>query len=318
MSANTEPTSVRPSAERAEAARETMEALTSSPDVFATFFEQAAIGLALADLSGHYVRVNLVYAELLGQAPEDLVGVPFVSVVHPEDRNDDDSARALLDGARQRIEREQRYLHPDGAMRWVLHGVTVVPDEAGRPAWFAVSAQDITERRRAEQELRELAAALSERAVRDPLTGLANRTLLMERLRAALSRDARSQGGTGLMFLDLNGFKEVNDVHGHDVGDEVLRRVGQRLASAVRPSDTVARIGGDEFVVLVEAANEEDLTPVVTRLCEAFTEPQHEKLKGKPVGVSIGTAWVQGGDSTPDELLRRADADMYRDKRRTR
>ena len=308
----------RPSAERADAARETIEALTASPDVFATFFEQAAIGLALADLSGHYVRVNLVYSELLGQAPEDLVGVPFASVVHPEDVEDGDSATALLQGARSKIEREQRYLHPDGSMRWVLHGVTVVPDEAGRAAWFAVSAQDITERRRAEEELRELAAVLSERAVRDPLTGLANRTLLMERLRAALSRDARSRGGTGLMFLDLDGFKAVNDLHGHEVGDAVLRRVGQRLRAAVRPSDTVARLGGDEFVVLVEAASADDLAPVVARLSDAFGEPLHEHLAGTPVGVSIGTAWVQGGDSTPDELLRRADADMYRHKRRRR
>jgi diguanylate cyclase (GGDEF)-like protein/PAS domain S-box-containing protein len=304
-----------PSAERAGAARSTMEALSASTDVFATFFEQAAIGLALADLSGLYVRVNPVYAELLGRAPEDLVGVAFASVVHPDDRPDADSAVALLEGAKQAIEREQRYLHPDGRMRWVLHGVTVVPGDHGRPAWFAVSAQDITERRRAEQELRELAAVLSERAVRDPLTGLANRTLLLERVRAALARDARTQGGTGLLFLDLDGFKAVNDRYGHELGDEVLRRVGARFTSVVRPSDTVARIGGDEFVVLVEAKEPADLQPVVARLAATFTEPLHVALGPGEVGVSIGTAWVRGGDSTPAELLRRADADMYRHKR---
>jgi diguanylate cyclase (GGDEF)-like protein/PAS domain S-box-containing protein len=292
-----------------------MEALASDRDVFATFFDSAAIGLALADLSGHYVRVNPVYAALLGREPEDLIGIAFVSVVHPDDRPDDDSAGALLEGARTRIEHEQRYLHADGRMRWVLHGVTVVPGDDGRPAWFAVSAQDITERRRAEQDLRELAAALSEQAVRDPLTGLANRTLLLERLRAALSRDARSRGGTGLLFLDLDGFKAVNDRHGHGVGDAVLRALARRLTATVRPSDTVARLGGDEFVVLVEAAADSDLEPVVQRFAAAFEEPLHPGLAGTPVGVSIGTAWVQGGDSTPDELLRRADAAMYRNKR---
>jgi diguanylate cyclase (GGDEF)-like protein/PAS domain S-box-containing protein len=313
---------VRASAERADAARETMEALASSRDVFATFFEQASIGLALADLSGRYVRANPVYAELVGRAPEDLVGVSFSSVMHPDDRRDDETPAALLAGGSSSIEREQRYLHPDGRLRWVLHGVTVVPGDDGRPAWFAVSAQDITERRRAEQELRELAAVLSERAVRDPLTGLANRTLLLERLRAALSRDARTGGGTGLLFLDLDGFKAVNDRHGHEVGDAVLRRVAQRLAAAVRPSDTVARLGGDEFVVLVEAAAEADLAPVVRRLSAAFDEPLAEPAEGgaeaTPVGVSIGTAWVQGGDCAPAELLRRADAAMYRDKRARR
>jgi diguanylate cyclase (GGDEF)-like protein/PAS domain S-box-containing protein len=295
-----------------------MEALAGDRDVFATFFDSAAIGLALADLSGHYVRVNPVYAALLGREPEDLIGVAFVSVVHPDDRPDDDSAGALLEGAHTRIEHEQRYLHADGRMRWVLHGVTVVPGDDSRPAWFAVSAQDITERRRAEQDLRELAAALSEQAVRDPLTGLANRTLLLERLRAALSRDARSRGGTGLLFLDLDGFKAVNDRHGHGVGDAVLRAVARRLTAAVRPSDTVARLGGDEFVVLVEAPADSDLEPVVRRFAAAFEEPLHQELAGTPVGVSIGTAWVQGGDSTPDELLRRADAAMYRNKRARR
>jgi diguanylate cyclase (GGDEF)-like protein/PAS domain S-box-containing protein len=294
-----------------------MEALTSSRDVFATFFEQAAIGLALADLSGRYVRVNQVYAELLGQEPEDLIGVPFATVLHPDDR-DDDGAAALDVEAPSRGQHERRYAHPDDGLRWVLHGVTVVPDDDGRPAWFAVSAQDITDRRRAEQELRELASTLSERAVRDPLTGLANRTLLLERLRASLARDARGGGGTGLLFLDLDGFKEVNDRHGHDVGDAVLCEVARRLSAAVRPSDTVARLGGDEFVVLVEASAETLLQPVVERLTAALAQPVGDLPGGRGVGVSIGTAWIGRGDSTADELLRRADTAMYRDKRSRR
>jgi diguanylate cyclase (GGDEF)-like protein len=199
-------------------------------------------------------------------------------------------------------------------MRWVLHGVTVVPDDDGAPAWFAVSAQNITERRRAEQDLRELAAAMSERAVRDPLTELANRSLLLERLRASLSRDARAHGGTGLLFLDLDGFKEVNDRHGHDIGDAVLRTVARRLVSVVRPSDTVARLGGDEFVVLVEASAASDLEPVVERVRAVLGAPFDELPGDTTVGASIGTAWVGEGDSTPEELLRAADAAMYRDK----
>ncbi len=306
-----------PSPERAGAARDTMDALAANPDVFATFFDQAAVGLAVADLAGRYVRVNQTYARLLGRAPEDLVGVQFASLVHPDDAQDDDSVAQLVAGGRSAVERERRYLHVDGQVSWVLHGVTVVPGPDGRAGWFAVSAQDITERRRAEQELRDLAADLAERAVRDPLTGLANRVLLRERLRASLSRDARSRTGTGLLFLDLDGFKDVNDRHGHEVGDAVLREVGRRLVAAVRPSDTVARLGGDEFVVLVEAAGERELAPVVQRLAAAFHEPQVDVLH-TPVGASIGTAWVGGGDSTPDELLGRADADMYAHKRRPR
>ena len=134
--------------------------------------------------------------------------------------------------------------------------MTVVPGAGGEPAWFAVSAQDISERRRVEHELRDLTATLAERAVRDPLTGLANRTLLHERLRGILARDARAGTTTALLFLDLDGFKAINDKHGHAVGDLVLKVVADRLTAVVRPSDTVARLGGDEFVVLVEGAEE--------------------------------------------------------------
>jgi diguanylate cyclase (GGDEF)-like protein/PAS domain S-box-containing protein len=309
----------RVSRERARAARATMEVLAASPDVFATFFEQARIGLALADLAGRYVRVNATYAELVGHPPEDLVGQPFTSVLHPEDADDAERGpppERLLAGLDEHLQTEERYRHTDGQVRWVLHGVTVVPEQ-GRPAWFAVSAQDITERRRAEQDLRDLAAVLSERAVRDPLTGLANRGLLEERLRAALARDARSGRGTGVLFLDLDGFKEVNDARGHDVGDSVLRTVAARLSSAVRPSDTVARLGGDEFVVLVESAEPEALEPLVGRLREAVVAPMD--VRGAPparVGVSIGVAWCRAGERDARSLLREADSAMYVDKRR--
>ena len=125
----------------------------------------------------------------------------------------------------------------------------------------------------AERSLRELSARLAEQAVRDPLTGLANRMLLEERLRAVLARDGRSGATTGLLFLDLDGFKQVNDRLGHLVGDAVLQAVAQRLTGAVRPSDTVARVGGDEFVVLVEDTDEESLGQLVDRLRASVTEP---------------------------------------------
>ena len=304
-----------PSSERAAAARATMEVLAASPDVVATFFEQARIGLALADLSGRYVRVNTTYAELVGRSPEDLVGVPFTDVLHPDDQSTDAPAR-LLTGREGALQTEERYLHADGRVRWVLHGVTVVPDARGAPAWFAVSAQDITERRRAEQDLRDLAAVLSERAVRDPLTGLANRVLLEERLRAALARDARNGRATAVLFLDLDGFKSVNDAHGHDAGDAVLRAVARRLVSAVRPSDTVARLGGDEFVVLVESTDPDHVAALVERLRSTVLEPVDVRGEGTvEVGVSIGTAWCAAGQNDARTLLRRADEAMYVDKR---
>lgn len=313
------------SAVRARAARETMEALAASTDVFATFFEQARVGLALADLSGRYVRVNDTYAGLVGRRPEDLIGTELASVLHadlPAGRSPGPPPRDQAGPDRhgqppQPGQSEERYLDANGQVRWVLHGVSVVPGPDGRPAWFAVSAQDITERRRAEQDLRELAAVLAERAVRDPLTGLANRTLLEERLRSALARDRRTGEGTGLLFLDLDRFKTVNDEHGHDAGDAVLRAVARRLTERIRPSDTVARLGGDEFVVLVESADEGDLTPLTRRLCRALAVPVLlPSGQSVQVGVSIGTAWARGGAVDSRALLLDADARMYRHKRR--
>ena len=308
---------IEPSPERAQHARQTIDVLTTSPDVFETFFDQARIGLALADLSTRYVRVNRTYAELLGRSPEDLVGVPFSAVLHPEDRDGEASrVTLLLSGQEQALQAEERYVGPDGRALWVLHGVTTVPGPDGRPAWFAVSAQDITERRRAEEELRALTASLTERAVRDPLTGLANRTLLEERLRSVLARDARTGQTTAVLFLDLDGFKAVNDQHGHAIGDIVLRTVAERLAGAVRPSDTVARIGGDEFVVLVEGATETTVQHLVERLRRAVAQPIG--TLDLQVGVSIGVALSHRGDAEPGGLLSAADREMYDEKRRAR
>jgi diguanylate cyclase (GGDEF)-like protein/PAS domain S-box-containing protein len=304
------------SSERAEAARTTMTALASSPDVFETFFEHARIGLALADLSTNYVRVNDTYAELMGRAAEDLVGVPFSQMLHPDDRSSEDlRTTLLLSGREHALTSEQRYVGAAGEVTWVLHGVTVVPGSDGRPAWFAVSAQDITERRRAEEELRELTAVMTERAVRDPLTGLANRALFEERLRSVLARDGRTGDTTGLLFLDLDGFKAVNDDHGHAVGDAVLRAVAGRLRSAVRPSDTAARLGGDEFVVLVESTDASGLEALVARLAGSLAEPLKIGELELTVGVSIGRALSVAGQADPAAMVAHADRAMYDVKR---
>jgi len=306
-----------PSRERAEQAQRTMEVLAASTDVFETFFEQTHIGLALADLSTRYVRVNDSYAELLGRPAEDLVGIPFAQVLHPEDRSGDaQRVQLLLDGSETALQSEQRYVAPDGRTLWVLHGVTVVPAPDGRPAWFAVSAQDVTERRRAEEDLRALTETLTERAVRDPLTGLANRTLLEERLRAVLARDVRTGQSTAVLFLDLDGFKSVNDRHGHAAGDVALTTIARRLAEAVRPSDTVARIGGDEFVVLVEGANDEGVARLMERLVVAVGE--RLPILDLEVGVSIGVAIAHAGDGEAQAMLAAADRAMYAAKRTVR
>jgi diguanylate cyclase (GGDEF)-like protein/PAS domain S-box-containing protein len=148
-------------------------------------------------------------------------------------------------------------------------------------------------------------------AVHDPLTGLANRTLLRDRLEQALARSRRRGGASGLLFVDLDNFKQVNDEHGHATGDAVLVELGQRLQKAVRPSDTVARLGGDEFVVVCEELDEQTAVALGRRLHDALEQPLVIGGLEHRLSASIGIAL---GQSDPDGLLGNADAAVYRAK----
>lgn len=293
------------------AARQSMRALTDGADAFERFFDHVVMGLAMADLSTRYLRVNTSYAGLLGRTPEDLVGVALLDVVRSDQGDLSERLRRLLAREDAVLVAEERYLGPSGRELWVMHTVTLVVDDQGRPEWFAIGAQDVTERRRAEEGLRDLTATLAERAVRDPLTGLANRVLLEERLRGSLARDGRTGSSTSVLFLDLNRFKPVNDRYGHAVGDEVLKEVARRLVCAVRPSDTVARPGGDEFVVLAEGTDETTVSALVTRLEEAVRAPLTLRGLDLSVGVSIGVAVSHRGEADSASLLAEADRAMY-------
>jgi|SRR5579875_750923 len=148
-------------------------------------------------------------------------------------------------------------------------------------------------------------------AVHDPLTGLANRTLLRDRLEQALARSRRRGGASGLLFVDLDNFKRVNDRYGHAMGDAVLVELGRRLQNAVRPTDTVARLGGDEFVVVCEELDEDTALALGRRLHEALERPLMIDGIEHRLTASIGIAL---GHSDPDGLLGNADAAVYRAK----
>lgn len=148
-------------------------------------------------------------------------------------------------------------------------------------------------------------------AVHDPLTGLANRTLLQDRLEHALRRSQRDGAATGVLFVDVDNFKQVNDRYGHAMGDAVLVELGSRLQTAVRPGDTVARFGGDEFVAVCEELNEESARAIGGRMLAAIQLPLPAGEVQHQLSASIGIAL---GRSEPDELVRQADAAVYRAK----
>ncbi len=159
-------------------------------------------------------------------------------------------------------------------------------------------------RRRDEERIRH-------EAVHDPLTGLPNRTLLRDRLEHALAQSERASGETGVLFVDLDNFKQVNDVYGHATGDEVLVEFGRRLQTSVRPADTVARFGGDEFVVVCEEVDEEVALALGRRLGAAIETPL--TVRGVPYGLSASIG-IALGSTDPDTLLANADAAVYRAK----
>jgi len=270
-------------------------------DPFEATFESARVGLAIVDLEGRFVRVNAAYAELAGVLPEDMVGRE-VSV-------DREQLWAMVHGAGPTSVQVEHELRDDV---WVLHGVTLRHDQEGMPSWFVVDAQDVSERRRAQEQL-------AHRVLHDQLTGLPNRTLALDRLRLALARAHRSGGSVGVLFADLDGFKAVNDRHGHLLGDVVLHEVGARLRRGVRPSDTVARLGGDEFLIVVEApVGEAELAQLSARLQHAVAQPLRGQGTDTRVGLSVGAVLSSKRDRDPDSLVARADAAMYVVKRARR
>ncbi|GAB3600803.1 diguanylate cyclase [Angustibacter peucedani] len=165
-------------------------------------------------------------------------------------------------------------------------------------------------------ELRSQTELLTRAATRDPLTGLPNRRLLDEALGRAFARRARGETEPAVLFVDVDEFKTVNDTHGHGAGDQLLRDVAQRLLGAVRAVDLVARVGGDEFVVLLELPDERaPLDPVLDRVTAALAQPYDVRGASVPVSSSVGSARAQRPFDTPGDLLRRADEAMYGAKR---
>ncbi|MCC5948682.1 MAG: diguanylate cyclase [Nitriliruptoraceae bacterium] len=195
----------------------------------------------------------------------------------------------------------------DDAPRWFE--VALFPDpESEGPQRLVAQMLDVTERRSTEIRLSEL-------ALHDPLTGLANRTLLLDRLQQALAVARRSGEQVGLLVLDLDGFKPINDRYGHQAGDDILIEVSRRLRSQVRPGDTVARLGGDEFAIVLDQLTELDaVAATIERLRSRLREPMLVGQQPVTVGVSLGAATSAGTDD-PHELIHQADVSMYAEKR---
>jgi diguanylate cyclase (GGDEF)-like protein/PAS domain S-box-containing protein len=287
---------------------EATEEIAEGEESVRQLFEGAPIGISKLGLDGRLLEVNRSFGEIVGRDPEDLVGVDMKSLTHPDDVVDTELQTAkLVSGEIDRLNLEERYFHADGHVVWVSVNGSVVRDAHGTPLFLIGQIEDVTERRVLREELALI-------AVTDPLTGLPNRTLFMEHLQQALHRAESAGHHVALMFLDLDRFKLVNDGIGHDAGDRLLKRVGQRLQGALRADDVLARFGGDEFTVLCEVADEREVTEIVGRLRQAMATPVAEPDFEQFVSLSIGVALSTSESMVPSVLLRCADVAMYQAK----
>jgi diguanylate cyclase (GGDEF)-like protein/PAS domain S-box-containing protein len=284
-------------------------ALAEANERFRSAFEEAPIGMALADLDGRLFRVNTSMAKMLGYECEDLLGVPVSQITDPQDRDSSGSEmRRLVAGEIESYRIDKRYLHADGHAIWASLSVSLVRSPDGEPLYQIGQIEDITERKA-------IAERLTHAAIHDPLTGLPNRTLLGDRLGVALERARRNGREVGVIFLDLDRFKFVNDSLGHVTGDELLKILAGRLRTAMRPSDTVARFGGDEFVVLCEEMEgPAAVMDVAERVADAIAQPVSVTDQEVFVTASLGVAVSAKRTAGADDLLRDADAAMYRAK----
>lgn len=285
------------------------QALRASERRFRAVFDGAAVGIARVDLGGGVVEPNDALLRLLGHGAEELEGTPVAALIDRSDvRAFEEEFGKLAAGAIDHYEAERRYHRSDGLVIWVHATKSLVRDEDGAPGFVIAMLEDVTDRKRAEEEL-------SHRALHDPLTGLPNRGLLFDRLGVALARIARTAAGAAVLFLDLDRFKEVNDTFGHDAGDRLLVAVAHRLEGSLRPSDTVSRFGGDEFVILCEdLAGSADAAATAQRVLDALLRPFVLDEGEVFVDASIGVAIASGVGDRPDALVRRADIAMYRAK----
>ncbi|PYG01334.1 PAS domain S-box-containing protein/diguanylate cyclase (GGDEF)-like protein [Thioalkalivibrio sp. ALE21] len=267
----------------------------------------AGVGYWDWGIRGEQLNWSTNVFELFGLDPErDTAGFEaYMHAIHPDDRVRVRQGinAALAEGSHYHL--EHRVVLPDGGLRHVRVEGEISRDADGRPQRVLGMVRDITRDKQSEQRL-------WHQAHHDSLTGLPNRSLLQEHLRQALSRARRNGTRLALLVCDLDGFKPVNDRLGHDAGDVVLVTVAARLRSGVRESDVVARVGGDEFVLLLEAVGgPEDVRAVGRKLHQRFAEPVEINQEAVRVGLSLGAAIYPDDGERAEELLQQADHAMY-------
>jgi len=269
--------------------------------------DDAIIGMGL---DGAIISWNPAAERTFGFLAEEIVGQSISILVPPQCQHDLAAMLGELDRREQVDPFDTQLLRRDEGLLDVSVTISPVHDAEGRVLGASAITRDITARKQADREL-------AHEALHDQLTDLPNRVLLADRLRQACSRVLRQSSLVAVLFLDLDNFKMINDTGGHSAGDIVLREIAARLREAVRPGDTVARFGGDEFVVVAEGLTRQAVQALADRMARIVARPVPVAQRQVFVTTSIGIAMSHGGDS-PEVLLADADTAMYRAKEKGR
>ncbi len=287
------------------------DALRASETRYRTLFERNLAGVYRTTLEGRILDCNDSFARMFGyDSREEVLGQPAWDFYrNSEDR---DAAVTRLRERHSLSNYESCQRRRDGTLVWVLENGSVIEGVDGKPAMIEGTVIDITERKRAEEQVKHL-------AFHDALTGLPNRLLFQDRLRMAVLNAQRSEDRLATLFLDLDRFKVINDSLGHSIGDELLRRVAERLGSCVREGDTVARLGGDEFTVLVPGmADDEQAAKIARKILGVLRLPFVIDGRELFLTTSIGVAIYPTDGENAETLVRNADTAMYRAKEQGR
>jgi diguanylate cyclase (GGDEF)-like protein/PAS domain S-box-containing protein len=281
-----------------------MDELQTTNSRLGAIFAYSAFGIALVARHETIIDINPAYVQMLKYQREQIIGRKFIEFTYPDDVGVGlNLFQEVINGVRESFSLQKRYVCSDGEVIWVQLTVSAVRDSQNKLVYTISLCEDITERKKAEEKLQYL-------SFHDILTGLYNRTYFEEEIERL---EAGRQYPISIITMDVDGLKQVNDNFGHPCGDALLVRVANVLTSVFRAEDVVARIGGDEFSVLLPETDQVSLENVISRLCQQFAR-QNEQKPANPISISMGGATAEHGLSLR-ELFKLADDRMYKQKR---
>lgn len=290
--------------------KRTERALLESEERFRNIMDHAPIGMATQSLEGQFLLVNRALCEITGYKKEELEQLTFQKITYPEDLILElENTRKLIEGKNSSYHVEKRQIRKDGTISWIQVTRSILRDTtSGEPIYFILQVEDINERIINREKIYQL-------AYHDILTGLPNRQLLLDRLNQAIASAKHHHRFMALMFVDLDKFKHVNDTLGHDAGDKLLKEMSARLCCSVRSQDTIARTGGDEFVIiLTEISSPQDAAILADKFLKIVKKPLSLQDQQLQITASIGIAIYPNNGLDAAELMKKADMAMYMSK----